>query len=40
MGPVKKMRTYVRIGKEQSPEDDGIHLRYQIEQETTSTRDL
>ena len=33
--PIKLMRTYVRTGKTDQMEDDGIHLQYDIEQETS-----
>ena len=36
--PVKLMRTYVRTGKTDEIGDDGIHLQYDIEQETTAQK--
>lgn len=35
MGPVKSTRTYVRTGKSSEVDDDGIHLKYDIEQQSS-----
>ena len=35
--PVKLMRTYVRTGRTDDVEEDGIHLQYDIEQERSQS---
>jgi hypothetical protein len=36
MAPVKSIRTYVHTGDRREVEEDGIHLQYNVEQETVS----
>ena len=35
MGPVKSTNTYIRTGKSNEVDDDGIHLQYDVEQRSS-----
>lgn len=36
MAPVKSIRTYIHTGNPSEVEEDGIHLQYKVEQESTT----